>query len=77
MLVDHETPGPPGPVEEEEEEEITLETLLTGPHIIPRHPTLLSGLAGAGAGLVQGLAFTPVENFVRYAILVLKEIAQR
>lgn len=51
--------------EEEDEEPITLETLLTGPHIIPRHPTLLSAIAGAGAGLVQGLAFTPVENLVR------------
>jgi len=51
--------------EEEEEEEITLETLLRGPHIIPRHPTLLSAIAGAGAGLVQGMAFTPVENLVR------------
>jgi len=53
--------------EEEEEEEITLETLLRGPHIIPRHPTLLSAIAGAGAGLVQGMAFTPVENLVRSA----------
>jgi hypothetical protein len=61
-LVDHEDPRDD---EEEEEEEITLETLLTGPHIIPRHPTLLSALAGAGAGLVQGMAFTPVENLVR------------
>jgi len=39
--------------------------LLRGPHIIPRHPTLLSAIAGAGAGLVQGMAFTPVENLVR------------
>jgi len=52
-------------IDEEEEEEITLETLLRGPHIIPRHPTLLSAIAGAGAGLVQGMAFTPVENLVR------------
>lgn len=74
MLVDHETPGPPGPVQEEEEEEITLETLLTGPHIIPRHPTLLSALAGAGAGLVQGLAFTPVENLVRYVRHILTKL---
>jgi hypothetical protein len=52
----------------EEEEEITLQTMLTGPHTIPRHPTLLSALAGAGAGIVQGIAFTPVENLVRSAI---------
>lgn len=51
--------------DEEEEEEITIETLLRGPHIIPAHPTLLSAIAGAGAGLVQGMAFTPVENLVR------------
>jgi hypothetical protein len=63
-LVDHETTGD-GEEEEEEEEEITIETLLRGPHIIPRHPTLLSAIAGAGAGLVQGMAFTPVENLVR------------
>ncbi|WVW81653.1 hypothetical protein I302_103648 [Kwoniella bestiolae CBS 10118] len=51
---------------EEEEEEINLDTLLRGPSIIPNHPTLLSGIAGAGAGLVQGAAFTPVENVVRF-----------
>lgn len=63
--VDHEA-GPKVEMDEDEEEEaITLETLLTGPHIIPRHPTLLSAFAGAGAGIVQGLAFTPVENLVR------------
>jgi hypothetical protein len=62
-LVDHE--AEPEIEESEEEEKITLETLLTGPHIIPRHPTLLSAFAGAGAGIVQGLAFTPVENLVR------------
>jgi hypothetical protein len=56
--------------DEEEEEEITIETLLRGPHIIPRHPTLLSALAGAGAGLVQGMAFTPVENLVRSVMLL-------
>ncbi|WWD05971.1 hypothetical protein V865_004056 [Kwoniella europaea PYCC6329] len=53
-------------VEEGEEEEINLDTLLRGPSIIPNHPTLLSGIAGAGAGLVQGAAFTPVENVVRF-----------
>lgn len=46
-------------------EEITLENLLRGPTIVPRHPTLLSALSGAGAGIVQGFAFTPVENVVR------------
>ncbi|WWC85677.1 uncharacterized protein L201_000543 [Kwoniella dendrophila CBS 6074] len=51
---------------EEEEEEINLDTLLRGPSIIPNHPTLLSAIAGAGAGLVQGAAFTPVENVVRF-----------
>lgn len=66
-LVDHENVNGVGGEEEddEEEEEITIETLLRGPHIIPRHPTLLSAIAGAGAGLVQGMAFTPVENLVR------------
>ncbi|WVQ93935.1 hypothetical protein IAU59_001013 [Kwoniella sp. CBS 9459] len=49
-----------------EEEEISLDTLLRGPTIIPNHPTLLSAIAGAGAGLVQGAAFTPVENVVRF-----------
>jgi hypothetical protein len=63
-LVDHE-PVPQEEEGEDEKEAITLETLLTGPHIVPRHPTLLSAVAGAGAGLVQGLAFTPVENLVR------------
>lgn len=48
-----------------DEEEITLENLLRGPMIVPRHPTLLSALSGAGAGIVQGFAFTPVENVVR------------
>jgi len=65
-LIGHESvENVQGEEEEEEEEEITLETLLRGPHIIPRHPTLLSAIAGAGAGLVQGMAFTPVENLVR------------
>ena len=59
---------------EEQEEEITIETLLRGPHIIPRHPTLLSAIAGAGAGLVQGMAFTPVENLVRSVLLFLRLI---
>lgn len=67
-LIDHESTQVEEE-EEDEEEEITLETLLTGPHIIPRHPTLLSALAGAGAGLVQGMAFTPVENLVRQVCL--------
>nr|XP_019014366.1 uncharacterized protein I206_00448 [Kwoniella pini CBS 10737]OCF53147.1 hypothetical protein I206_00448 [Kwoniella pini CBS 10737] len=49
-----------------DEEEISLDTLLRGPSIIPNHPTLLSAIAGAGAGLVQGAAFTPVENVVRF-----------
>jgi hypothetical protein len=64
-LIDHESIDNVQEEEEEEEEEITLETLLRGPNIIPRHPTLLSAVAGAGAGLVQGMAFTPVENLVR------------
>ncbi|OCF33149.1 hypothetical protein I317_02387 [Kwoniella heveanensis CBS 569] len=49
-----------------EEEEISLDTLLRGPTVIPNHPTILSAIAGAGAGLVQGAAFTPVENVVRF-----------
>lgn len=49
----------------DEEEDINLETLIRGPSIIPSHPTILSAIAGAGAGLVQGVAFTPVENVVR------------
>ncbi|WWC57960.1 uncharacterized protein I303_100495 [Kwoniella dejecticola CBS 10117] len=49
-----------------DEEEISLDTLLRGPSIIPNHPTLLSAIAGAGAGLLQGAAFTPVENVVRF-----------
>jgi hypothetical protein len=49
----------------ETEKSITLESLLQGPKVIPRHPTLLSALAGAGAGIVQGIAFTPIENVVR------------
>ncbi|WVR03293.1 hypothetical protein IAU60_000284 [Kwoniella sp. DSM 27419] len=53
-------------VNEEGEEAINLDTLLRGPTIIPNHPTLLSAIAGAGAGLLQGLAFTPVENVVRF-----------
>jgi len=65
VSIDHESMDNVQVEEEEEEEEITLETLLRGPHIIPRHPTLLSAIAGAGAGLVQGMAFTPVENLVR------------
>ncbi|WVF66314.1 hypothetical protein IAT40_001054 [Kwoniella sp. CBS 6097] len=52
--------------DESEEEEISLDTLLRGPTIIPNHPTILSAIAGAGAGLVQGAAFTPVENVVRF-----------
>lgn len=52
------------PDNENNEDPINLHTLITGPTIIPHHPTLLSGLAGAGAGIVQGLAFTPVENVV-------------
>ncbi|AFR94482.1 hypothetical protein C343_02566 [Cryptococcus neoformans C23] len=50
----------------DEEEDINLETLIRGPSIIPSHPTILSAIAGAGAGLVQGFAFTPVENVVRF-----------
>lgn len=49
----------------EEDEEITLENILRGPKIIPKHPTLLSAIAGAGAGVIQGVAFTPIENVVR------------
>ncbi|EIW73170.1 hypothetical protein M231_07448 [Tremella mesenterica] len=56
----------------EEEEKFDLETLLRGPTVVPRHPTLLSGIAGAGAGIAQGIAFTPVENIVR----LLKDSAQ-
>ncbi|WVN85969.1 uncharacterized protein L203_101127 [Cryptococcus depauperatus CBS 7841] len=48
------------------EDEINLETLIRGPTVIPNHPTFLSGIAGAGAGVVQGLAFTPVENVMRF-----------
>lgn len=60
--------------EVDEEEDINLETLIRGPSIIPNHrgpsiipnhPTVLSAIAGAGAGLVQGIAFTPVEKVVR------------
>lgn len=46
-------------------EQISLETLLQGPDLSTHHPTMLSGIAGAGAGVVQGIAFTPVENLVR------------
>lgn len=48
-----------------DEEEITFETILRGPKIVPKHPTLLSAVAGAGAGVIQGAAFTPIENIVR------------
>lgn len=51
--------------EVDEEEDINLETLIRGPSIIPNHPTVLSAIAGTGAGLVQGIAFTPVEKVVR------------
>jgi hypothetical protein len=44
---------------------ITLSALLQGLTIVPHHPTLLSAIAGAGAGALQGIAFTPVENVVR------------
>ncbi|ODO06479.1 hypothetical protein L198_01711 [Cryptococcus wingfieldii CBS 7118] len=50
---------------EEQEEELNLETLIRGPSVIPNHPTVLSAVAGAGAGLIQGMAFTPVDNVVR------------
>lgn len=33
-------------------------------HRLP-HPTLLSALAGAGAGVLQGVAFAPIENAVK------------
>lgn len=33
-------------------------------HKLP-HPTLLSFIAGMGAGVIQGVAFTPVENAVK------------
>ncbi|WVQ74024.1 hypothetical protein IAR50_003605 [Cryptococcus sp. DSM 104548] len=52
-------------VVEEQEEELNLETLIRGPSVIPNHPTVLSAIAGAGAGLIQGMAFTPVDNVVR------------
>ena len=51
--------------EESDTESINLQSLIQGPSIIPRHPTLLSAIAGAGAGLLQGAAFTPIENIVR------------
>ena len=50
---------------ESEKETINLQSLIQGPSSIPRHPTLLSAFAGAGAGLLQGVAFTPIENIVR------------
>lgn len=46
-------------------EQVNMHNLLAGPSAVPDHPTLLSGIAGAGAGIVQGFAFTPVENMVR------------
>lgn len=57
-------PGAPEP--NEDEEEISLETIIRGPHTIPKHPTLLSAIAGAGAGVIQGMCFTPIENIVRF-----------
>ena len=51
--------------DEAEEDRINLQTLIQGPSIIPRHPTVLSAISGAAAGLVQGVAFTPIENIVR------------
>lgn len=48
-----------------EEHHLTLQTLLQGPSFVPKHPTLLSAIAGAGAGVIQGMAFTPIENIVR------------
>jgi hypothetical protein len=54
-------PGSPEPPEEE----ITLETIIRGPKTVPAHPTLLAAIAGAGAGVIQGMAFTPIENVVR------------
>lgn len=59
------TPGAPEPAEEE----ITLETIIRGPKTVPAHPTLLAAIAGAGAGIIQGMAFTPIENIVRYVPL--------
>lgn len=47
------------------EEEVTFETIIRGPRTIPAHPTLLSAIAGAGAGVIQGMAFTPIENIVK------------
>jgi hypothetical protein len=47
------------------EEEITLGTIIRGPKTVPAHPTLLAAIAGAGAGIIQGMAFTPIENIVR------------
>lgn len=49
----------------EVEEEISLETIIRGPRAIPKHPTFLSAIAGAGAGIIQGVCFTPIENIVR------------
>jgi len=51
--------------QEYEEHHITLQTLLQGPSFVPRHPTVVSAIAGAGAGVLQGMAFTPIENVVR------------
>lgn len=57
--------GEARPGEREKEEEITFETIIRGPKYIPAHPTLLAAIAGAGAGIIQGILFAPIENLVR------------
>ena len=44
-------------------EEVNLHSVVEGPKTVPKHSTLLSGLAGAGAGVVQGIAFVPVDRW--------------
>lgn len=39
-------------------------TFMESIHRLP-HPTLLSALAGAAAGAIQGVAFAPIENAVK------------
>lgn len=64
--IDGDFGQPDATPEDEMDEEISLENIIRGPRSIPKHPTLLSAIAGAGAGIIQGLAFTPIENFVRF-----------
>lgn len=64
--IDGDFGQPDATPEDDGDEEITLETIIRGPRTIPKHPTLLSAIAGAGAGIIQGVAFTPIENVVRF-----------